>query len=422
MRAALVVGSIVAIGCGKVIDPSAHDASKDAVAEATVEETPTDTGNHDASPVDLGTSCAPINGDAPFGVRIAGPVTWDDTTSIAFSADATLYFPKGRVVGAPAVLSWPRPSGGFFLSKTVLDASLGATGFHLYDGECVNDLKGELIGPDGGITARVELNISGDIPFPKVGRGHSMLCSAGPVASTPTLTRDMRSLLGPIRIAPSLPIDRKSFSAIDVRAGSLLVPVVPYVDDSHVELELVGAAPLAEKALTVDLGGLSDLLGRPFPSVEPISITAPPTGVVTDRSFDTLPASDAMQLSSVTAKIEKGMLVLIPPPSGPPSSYTALLGLGSSPGSTKLTIRHRFDCATTGSAASMLALVSTDGFVQKVKAIICTDLLYEDVLTLPGSGPWFLYLRGGGSTPVPCSYEPKPIANAPYIIDSVVFD
>jgi len=102
----------------------------------------------------------------------------------------------------------------------------------------------------------------------------------------------------------------------------------------------------------------------------------------------------------------------------PGAARTALAFAGAT-GATRLRARHRVDCAS-GTGTWKATLVSRDG--KRVElAPKCDTAMLEETVTLPGPGPFALFVARTFFPSRPCNF-PFGAPPAPYELDSLAFE
>jgi hypothetical protein len=103
---------------------------------------------------------------------------------------------------------------------------------------------------------------------------------------------------------------------------------------------------------------------------------------------------------------QNGLLVLAPP-SLWGTEYAATIALGDEPGSTTLHVKHRWVCGTPSTSTRHVTLVASDGAAVDVPAN-CASVPEETIITLAGTGPYFLVVHEGAEQSPRCSLPGLP--------------
>lgn len=409
--------AIVLFGCGGrvVITPGA-DAGDDVVADSALDSAPPETAVSDApaevadAPLDVPPppGCAPIVGTTAFGVVLSGAVTLDDGSKPG-PLSAYAYFPGGRVAGAPVILAMA-DSLGWSTARATLDASLGAKGLRVEDPYCHESIDATLIGPNDGFVARVELNPS-DSDAIILHPGNARLCSTGPVPALALITPPKAELLEPFVLFMNAPLDPTTYPALTASQ-----PVTTGDDRARLRIGPASAAFGLDTKLTLSLGGVRDVLGRPLPDV---AVDLPvPFGRLAGSASEITFAEGGL---GATPKVETGVLSVTLGWSHPwPPNYPRYgIGLPDAAGATKLRLRHRSICVTTGPAN-----VRVIGATGKTTTIVakCASTPSEETIPLPPSdGRYVLLIDYPMPTSLPCNY-PAPTTSVTYQLAGFRYD
>lgn len=419
MRASLVVLISVLAGCGaRQAEEATVDASSSDAADATPSgsDAQSDTAT-DGSGYEPGPPCAPIAGTAPFGVRLAGtgPISSGADASGTVSASLDVYFPSGRVPGGEVVLVGRTYAGTAVTTRGVLDATLSARGLKVSDPYCLSGVQGDLLGPSDGFAGIASNNTTAPSDVVTMVSGPVKLCSVGAVpVQKVTLSATTISPLGAWKLRASRPFARGSLSTVSASIGTSPAAIDVREGDPGVVVAPKGATFSLFVPTEIDLSGLRDVLGAPLglSSVK----TLVPTEVVADRTFTTLPPSNAWVGASLA--VASGVLLVGADEDG--SDGAVAMALGTAPGKTKLRLRHRVDC-TTGSGSWSITVVAPDA-TSEVVSVPCGTATSDRLLALPGSGPWVLVARRNAGEPRPCWYAGGLPPTSVYQLDELAFE
>ena len=428
----LIAYALIA-GCGRVADEAGRpildtadnddaDGTADSTQDALVPNDADDiadvvavveTGTSDASP-----GCAPVSGSAPFAVEMRGSYALSGDGGIR-TVDVRLYFPKGRVAGAPVVLVGGFPFvPGILVSRQTIDATLGATGFVLRDPNCGNQLDARLVGPADGLVAHLKINVSEPSDAVSTREGNAALCRYGPHDAIPVWAPASTFLpTDAIVVRNSEPLDLLSFATVtaSTSAGTFAL-IVEEVQSGLFGLRAKESFP-PSASFKVDLSGIRDVMGTAFgTTVAPHVLAA--TAVVTDRTMTTSPPTGAIATlvgssSTSAGKLTVGDGGLVG------DGYAAVIGLGSEPSSTKLRLRHRLVCKLGEYAPVKVQIVASDGTTTVAKPT-CADAPADETLTLVGKSPYTLVVDSR-SERRPCYYYGSP-TKRDYELDELAFE
>lgn len=327
-----------------------------------------------------------------------------------------MYFPGGRVAGGEVVLSYRNYLGGWSAAYGVLDATLSATGLNVGDPFCASGFEGKLVGPADGLVGIARNNSSAPSDAITMNYGPVKLCPAG---SVPAQTVDpVGALVSPLEaltVRSTRPFARGSLDAVkaSTSAGSVTLNVAA-AHPGVVVTPKAGSFSLFAPT-TIDLSGLRDVLGGPL-GLSTVK-TVVPTEVVLDRTFATAPSENARVGSAIT--VAAGVLRV---GAGTGTAPQALaLALGAEAGKTKLRLRHRVLCSTFPVGSWDVTLVAPDA-TSSLLRLACSAGGVEDVVPLPGSGPWVLVARRVSPAAMPCWYTGGLPDNSSYELDEVTFE
>lgn len=232
----------------------------------------------------------------------------------------SVYFPMGRLVGAPVVVgvlrTWPRP--GMVGVRGTLDANLGATGFE-FRGTDGSDVQwtATLLGPDDGFVMSVTRNRA---VFTDVGDYVQATLRLCPTEAAPEPAwNDLPAVLpgADLWLVPRVPLGEIP-AAGSLTTGGASVATTQTLEDGALRIRAQGAIP-PNAELTLSPLGLRDILGRAMPTpVVPVLRT---TAAVSDRTFATPPPSGAIAGYAV---IDRGSLRIGPQTRGAQQTLVAL--------------------------------------------------------------------------------------------------
>jgi hypothetical protein len=390
------------------------------------------------------TACAAdLSGTSPFGKALSGTgsfaPTFGTAAPITSAMTAYIYFPVGRVAGAPVQLgvhSRVVTTQYFFGPPVTLASDLSAAGLTVGGHDL--QITGNLLPGAGGLQATIGANFSspgtdvaddrtadmlmcpgGDVPAPTLrvtGGNLSPLSTLGFYASTPLSTEGLGALLitSPLgAVTTRVSSERNSrFSAgpnFTVTASSAFPPGQP---------------------LTFDVSGVKDVLGRDVPlslaTTQVLATTAvlddltltttPPTGAISCSgcSASMFPGVDggAMQRCTGGGKLSNGVLGVGfggPYTAGP---VDALLALPTT-SSTKLRVRMAVgDVVEAGSscrngsylgqmANGIMAVVGPNGEASAPVSLTCDGTMADHVIDLPSASALWLIVHVEGYALVP---------------------
>jgi hypothetical protein len=415
----------------------ANDGASDGIAEASVP----DADHDEASAAPCST---PLDGTEPFGVHLEGrgalyhgpfPPAANQPYQASLALD--IYFPGGRVAGAPVLLAMPVEYAVPALqvsAQSVLAADLSATGLNVSGGLGVR-VTGTLLPLDDGLSAAVEENIAFATDVEEMVTGALKLCPTGP-APVPGLTvlsrndfPSLRSTSTPVQtslvaptstvlLKPSTPIDPEALAKIRLYASDAEIPVSVRVGtdiESSPLLLSANAAFPPETPLRLDTTAVTDVLGRPVPCssfLSPLTTTA----VVSDLTFATAPTGAVA--TTGTSLITDGKLSLRG--LGLSTSFYALLALGSVAPATQARLRIGVVCTQTTSVWVRANLVGAAGDSVAVP-LACGSPQDVFVPLPPSTGKIWLSVVSEPQAPHP-QYLNPPSANNQVEIDEIAFE
>jgi len=405
---------LLAVGCGGIVGKGEiEDAGRN---DTLLPEASDASDGTITPPFDAGPPCLPIVGTSSFGVRVAGEVTFA-TTGSKTTVEGALLFPNGRVAGAPVIFIglwsfWARA-----ISFGTLDPSDGASGVHVVNPICDDEITATLVGPSDGLVASVRVNVSGASPSRRFESGPVKLCATSSIVADPALSLERPATpVEAARLDSFPPLDLATVSTMKVFADGALVPVKITTDAGRAYLTPLTAFPPGAHTIEIDTSGLRDLLGRSFRDPAHIALEVP-LGAITDRSFDLPPPSDAI-LGSAKSEVAGGMLRV---GGGGARIYSAILALGNEPLAKTIRFRHRFACEPGEVVPSRTFVVSADATVRDLK-VGCSATLVEETISVTPGLPAYLYLGESLPPASPCNVAPPIRTLGEYLLDQISFE
>jgi hypothetical protein len=416
---------------------------------------------------------AGLSGTAPFGALVSGSAIFPSARSASTSAPITsamnafIYFPAGRVAGAPVQLAMQsRVVTGqyFFGPQRTLAADLSATGLSV--GGHDMEIAGDLLPGAGGLQATISANFSSPGNDVADNRTATMLmCPAGDVPS-PSLSLSARTIspLSTLGLFSTTPIAQDAINAlrIDSPAGAIAFTASPdqpialpvrYSSGPNFTVTAASALPPGQP-LTFDTSAVTDVLGRAVPIVLAGAQVLATTAVLSDLGFDTPPPAGALASSgcnvSAGGKLDGGISAVMPTCIGSGVAATVANGVlklaAGAPSigrdvdvllalpparATKLRVRMAVgdvldagaSCMNGHSSAYMdtgsIAVVGPNGEVAPRLNLSCDGAMADHVVDLPGVSPLWLVVHVEGRSSMPYSM-PTP-GPPPVSIDQLEF-
>jgi len=433
-------------------DVPASDVSDSAASETPiVPDVPLETAgasDGDASEA-LGSCAAGLSGAAPFGKALSGTATFSPSYGTGAPTTSTIaayiYFPGGRVAGAPvqlAVQSRVVSTQYFFGSPVALASDLSAAGLSVGGHDL--QITANLLPGDGGLQATVGANFSSPGTDVADDRSAAMLmCPAGDVpAPSLQVTGGTFSPLSAFGLYSSTPISSEAFGALRVASplGAVAIKVSSesnsrYSGGPNFTVAASSAFPPGQP-LTLDASEVKDVLGRDVPFSPATTQVLATTAVLDDLTLTSTPPAGAIACSGCSTsmfpgvdggamlrctgggKISNGILGVS---SGGPYNgglVDALLALPST-SSTKLRVRMAVGdvveagstCVNGFSSASMadgvLAVVGPNGEASALVSLTCDGAMADHVIDLPSTSPLWLVVHLAGYTQKPF-FLPEP--------------
>jgi hypothetical protein len=366
------------------------------------------TGDAEGGVIDMcGT---PLAGTAPFGAALFANVSFPDDAGTR-PVNAQVYFPAGRLPGAAVILVGGYVGPGAFgatVARSTLD-SAGSVGALSVSDSCGNGIAdGSLAQPSSGLTGTAILNTD---PFMSdalvLVRAPARLCPNGAVPGAAVASAPME-IWPTARIALGLttPVDLATRASIKIKDSNR--PLTVTGGEAHSILYVTPqTGAFVPGDLTLDVAGLSDVLGRSYSQLVTLKVQKPTT-VIADRTLTTPPASTTWVASSANLTGRDGLLVIEPPFAPFPSQFAVTIGLGDEPGSKTLRIKHRWACASPSSPPRSTKLVASDGAVVDVPSN-CAGAPEDATITLAGTGPFFLVVQSGWDPPPRCFFSTQQV-------------
>jgi hypothetical protein len=400
------------------------------------------------------TSCpTALSGTAPFGMMLSGTAVFardfpPGVPPATHTMNVYIYFPKGRVAGAPVQLgvqSLAFPGQYLFGRPSTLEEDLSAPTFGVVGHSMA--IWGDLLPGAGGLQATISANFTYPPSDMYDGRTGSMvMCPAGPVPEPMMqISGALASPLSSLSVNATTPIALDAIKGLRAASplGDVALTVSSPVGDAEAvvpnfSLAAVSAFPPGQP-LGFDGSAIKDVLGRPVPLVvESVPVLAT-SAVLSDLTFATTPPAGAVAASGCAStpfpstdagaalgmamctgggRVSDGMLKV-----GEYSRQVdALLALPVPEASaTKLRVRMAVgeNCAYSSTRSGIAAVVGPHGESSAPVALTCTGALGEYVLALPRGEPLWLvvHIEGGMQNPY---YSPAPYP-PPVTIDELAF-
>ena len=368
------------------------------------------TGDAEGGVIDMCTT--PLAGTTPFGAELFATVSFPyEGGTLTRPVNAQVYFPAGRLPGAAVILVGgyvgPGPIGPT-VARSTLD-SMGSVGALSVTDACGNGIAGgSLAQPSSGLTATAILNTD---PFMSdalmLVQAPARLCPKGAVPDAAVVSAPME-ISPTARIALSLttPVDLATRASIKIKDSNRTLAVTG--GEAHSILYVTPqTGAFAPGDLTLDVAGLTDVLGRSYSQLVTLKVQKPTT-VIADRTLTTPPSSTTWVTSGVSVTGRDGLLAIEPSPFPPfATQYAVTIGLGNELGSKTLRIKHRWVCASPSSPPKSIKLLAGDGTVVDVTGN-CVGASEDTTITLAGTGPFFLVVQNGWEQSSRCSFPTSP--------------
>jgi hypothetical protein len=373
------------------------------------------TGGNDVS---LGSCSSPLAGQTPFGAAIGNGIF--------------IYFPGGRVAGAPVQLGVASPvvAGQYFFGpQVVLADDLSATGLKVAGHD--KQVVGDLLPGTGGLAATVTANAaSPGSDVADIRKYSALLCAAGDVPEPAMELLDTGlSPISPIGVKTTTPLTTSGLAALRITSplGPVAIQVSPdpyagtgYAHGPNYVITAVSALPPGQR-LSVDASQVRDVLGRPVPLKQdmlgnPVVLTVLGTSaVLSDLTFASAPPSGAVA-GSGGGTVTNGILSFTRSGSSSGRNVDGLLALPPL-SATELRVRIRVGddvpgwpwCVSDNRSASMewaaMAVVGPNGESSYRIALSCNGMV-DRVLDLPKASPLWLAVHVEGVAPTPYYLPP----------------
>lgn len=349
----------------------------------------------------------PMSGDAPFGAEL--------------TSSGAIFFPQGRVAGAPVVVTRNLLfTGGFSTVKSTLLPDLSSAADLAARDQCANGFSGRLVGPDDGIDAVVSENPDHTYSdaIPPLITSRAWLCATAP-APAPSMSTGGGEILPTARLTVSVnaPVDQTTLKTISAQPATAISSSVG--TDGRIRIGSAAGTWLPGP-LAIDLTGVRDVLGRPYDGAKIVSFTVlAPSGAIVDRTMTAAPPANAIAGTGFTTSTIGGLLTVSVQSSSSNIGYEAIIGLGVQAGATKLRLSHRVVCTAAVYSSTTTTLVSADGYSAPI-TLGCAATPTEVTVTLPGSGPYYVVVLSESPPHVPC-YMPPLFIPTPWELDSFDF-
>jgi hypothetical protein len=394
-------------GAGAVSAGAAGADSGDAAPEGSA---PDDGAvEADSAPDAYARHCTtPVSGDAPFGAQLG--------------TSGAIFFPQGRVAGAPVIVIRDQLfTGGFSKSTSTLLPDLSsATDLSVRD-HCQNGFSGRLVGPTDGIDALVSVNpdLTYSDAIPPLVNERAWLCPTAP-APAPSMTTGGGQILptSALTVSVNAPVDDTTLKTISAQPTNAFSSSV--VADGRIRVGPQAGRAWLPSSLAVDLTGLRDAIGRSYGGAQIASFTViTPAGAIADRTMTAAPPTNAFVGTGFATSTAGGLLTLSVLSASASTGYEAVVGLGAQAGATKLRLSHRVVCGTDNFSDASAMLVSSDGYSAPI-ALGCAATPSEVTVTLPGSGPYYVVVQDERPAHFPC-FGPLHFVPTPWELDSFDF-
>jgi hypothetical protein len=389
-----------------------------------------------------------LSGTSPFGSALIGTASFASMFSgtkptIEGTVIAHIYFPSGRVAGAPVQLSMQSPATTeqyFFGSAVILADDLSATGLTVSGHNMT--ITANLLSGTGGLQATVTKNFAnpgGDVADTRT--GSMLMCPGGDVpAPSMQISATVASPLSAFSVNATTPITASALEAL--RVSSPLGAVATNVASNSSSMFATGPnATIASTSafppgqpLFFDASQVRDVLGRAVPLTLAGTAVLATTAALSDLTFATTPPTGALACSAAPVCTKASFPTL---DASPPSGMSRCIGGGSIangvltvgwgmasgpnvdallalPGTSATKLRVRVsvgDKSTAGSClngnatASMLwaamAVVGPNGEASPRVTLTCDGAMVDHVIDLPGVAPLWLAVHVEGVTRVP---------------------
>jgi hypothetical protein len=392
----LCCGSIAALLIVSCTSSSTPDATADVSGDAT------------------GICASPLEGPGPFGATLSGSGTFTADAGAGAIRDqltATVYFPEGRVAGAPVIFAmdeeWPRDTVSE--SRGTLGADLSAGPFVI--GSYRDRVTASLGAGTSGIHAHVTRNFAMASDVYEFFDTEIDLCPTGaPPDPVVTVSATHLAPTSPIQLGVTVPPGVMS-PALAARAGDVDVPLA---DGSlHAMRAIPRAAWPPGVAISIDTSSWRDVLGRPY-TASPVPSPLVAIQPLVDRAFDTMPPAASAAFDGVTPTLESGVLRM-QVESFDSHPFAALFALGAPPAGTSRVV-VRIGVSNLG---SRIAIVGADG---SASPIVAAGPMPADVsASIPAAGALWLSIADPAHPQDPMRQSLPPPREA-ILLDEVRFE
>jgi hypothetical protein len=287
-------------------DDATPDSTRDTPKDATVDQ---------GADTATATACSTgLSGVAPFGAQVSGSFTFEIQYSYMpkpapTTINAYIYFPAGRVAGAPAQLavqSQKDTTHYFFGPQVTLASDLSATGLTVSGDSALGvslwGIKGDLLPGTGGLQAEISENVNypnNDVGGPEWHSTFILMCPSGDVPA-PSLHASWGTVspFSTLQLSSTTPLTTEALNAL--RITSPLGAVAFTVSDSgnsYFTIKASSAFPPGQP-LSLDASAMKDVLGRTVPIDPGEAHVLATTTVLSDLTFSTTPPTGAIACSS----------------------------------------------------------------------------------------------------------------------------
>ena len=424
----------------------ARDGS-DARAVDLSTEVALDSGT-DASDASLTLCNSGLSGTSPFGSALSGKASFADIFSgtkplIDGTVVANIYFPAGRVAGAPVQLSIQSPAitdQYFFGPSVTLADDLSATGLTV-GGHNVT-ITASLLPGAGGLQATVTKNFAnpgGDVADTRT--GSMLMCPGGDVpAPSMQISAVVASPLSTFSVNATTPIATSALEDLQIRSPQGAVAIKVSMNGSSMfatgpNFTISGSSAYPPgQPLSFDASLVRDVLGRAVPLTLGGTAVLATTAALSDLTFATAPPTGALACSGapactpsmfpmLDATVPSGMSRCTGGGSAANGVLTIGTGVTGNPNvdgllalpvtsATKLRVRASVgdapgagSCISKNSSASMnwaaMVVVGPNGEASSRVILACDGTMADAVIDLPSASPLWLAVHVEGVTRVP---------------------
>jgi len=334
-----------------------------------------------------------LSGDQPFGRHMAGKVTLYpqfDGSPVGTNFEFDVYFPAGRVYGAPVVIAHRTafPAPGLATDVRLLDADLGTDVALSVHEQQAWSFDGQLLDGDGGVFGTFSENLADpgtDVANPASGAG--TLCPSGPVPLPVIEGGGSFAPTSPIRFVPEVPLDEEQLAVAATCEGAAIDVSVQWVDGAVV-IRPVEAFP-PNGTVLFDLSGTTDILGREL-TLQQDYVPLTTTAVVSDMSFEALLPQGAIATTG-DWQVDNGALRL---GVGAPTAATAFDAVVALPDAGAFDALRIKASAGDNCTSVRFAVVTQDGHAAEV-AVAGPGEEIDVADALAGAGAQWLSVNAG---------------------------